>query len=382
MAHARPDGSLWVLDLETGVDTVLDDATTGSVTYRSDPLASLFRWSPVADSMLYKKFAKENAVSPGPISLGMWAATPGGAPIAVAQTPDLLRSVWSPDGRRIVYEVRSIGSTTPAAIRTNQLFLVNADGSDPHKLTDGILILSDPWSPDGRLLAYWKSDHGGSSTIGDIYVMDVDSGREFSLGEFTSDEQPQWSHDRDRHVFYNLAIEPDARSAVGLFNRPSVILSWSPDGTKVAYVEGAAFGPPPRSLVVLDVESGNSTPFHTSNAFTAHAGSSGYEGRWSPDSRYFAFVALESVPGRDPSSALYVADTQSDEANRILGGLDFGELFVSYSLDGRALLIQHGYYQSPAVWTARPDGSQASKIVDGVALRAGDNRPAWRPPIE
>ena len=381
MAHEGSDGSFWVLDVETGRDTVLDDATTDSVMLRIDPFVRLIRWSPVADAMLYQKFAKESAISPRPVSFGMWAATPGGAPIAVAQRPDLLRSAWSPDGSRIVYEVRSADAATPAAIRTNQLFLVNADGSNTHRLTDGIL-LSDPWSPDGRLLAYWKSDRGGSSTIGDIYVMDVDSGREFSLGEFTSDERPQWSHHRNRHVFYNLAIDPDAQSAVGLFDRPSVILRWSPDGNKVAYVEGAAFGPPPRSLVVLDVESGNSTTFHTSNADTPHAAGSGYSGGWSPDSRYYAFAALESVPDGTYSSALYVADTQSGEANQILGGVDIVELFVSFSPDGSRLLIQHGYLQSPEIWIARPDGSQASKIVDGVALQAGDNPRGWRPAIE
>ena len=35
---------------------------------------------------------------------------------------------------------------------------------------------------------------------------------------------------------------------------------------------------------------------------------------------------------------------------------------------GKQLLCQHGFHQSPAIWIARADGSQASKIADGVVL--------------
>ncbi len=372
MAHASPDGSLWVLDLDTGQDMVLDDGSTGPATYRSDPFRSYFRWSPVADVLIYEKFA----VPDRPIPLGLWAVTPGGAPVAILRTSTPLAFAWSPDGQRIVYQVYSTPPATPAFGRKNQLFLVNVDGSGARKLPDGIM---GNWSPDGRLLAYWESDRGGSATVGDINVMEISTGREVALGEFRSDEQPQWAPVLDRYVFFILAIDWYSLSAIPLFDRPSAIVSWSPDGTRVAYVEGRSFGPGPRSLVVLDIQSGRRTTYHTSNADTAHALNPGYFGDWSPDGRYFAFVGIEPSSNDAISSALYVADTQSGEVNRILGGLDVGELSVSYSPDGSRLLIQHGRHQSPAIWIARADGSQASKIVDGVALRAGG---AWRPATE
>ena len=49
---------------------------------------------------------------------------------------------------------------------------------------------------------------------------------------------------------------------------------------------------------------------------------------------------------------------------------------------GKHVLYQDGYLQSSAILIARADGSQASKIVDGVALQASEGRPAWRPASE
>jgi Tol biopolymer transport system component/DNA-binding CsgD family transcriptional regulator len=368
LAHVDGEGQLSILDTNNGHDAVVDDGKAGSIRYGSVPPGSSLQWSPVEDTLAYEKYDPADPRLP----LGIWAVRPGGAPTVLVQAPGLRRLSWSPDGSHIVYELRSEGAATPSVSRTNRLFLMNADGSDPHELTDGMF---PSWSPDGRLLAYWKENRGGSSTIGDIYIMDIESGREFSLGEFSSDEQPQWSPDRSRYVFHHLAIDPEAQSATPLFDRPSVILGWSPDGTKVAYIEGAAFGPPPRSLVILNTESGTRTTFHTSTARTAHAAGSGYYGTWSPDGRYYAFVAMEAEG--TASSALLVADSDSGTASRILGDVNLGEVSVSYSPDGSRLLIRQDVFDSPSIWIANRDGSGLQKVADGVPLRAGGGE--WRP---
>ena len=363
IAYLGSGGSLRLLDVETGRDTVVDDGRDGT------PGISLEWWSPADDLLAYQRFSDRRPI-------GIWAVAPETASTALVQTPDILRFTWSPEGSRIVYEIRGSPPGTSSASVTNELFLVNADGSGAHKLTDGSLVHHQPWSPDGRLLAYWNEDRGGSSTIGDIHIMELESGRAFSLGEFTSDEHPQWSPDRSRYVFHNLAIDPEAQTAASLFDRPGVILAWSPDGGKVAYVEGAAFGPPPRSLVVLDLESGERTTFHTSDIDTAHATGSGYHGEWSPHSRYYAFVALESE-SLGASSTLYVADTEAVTLERVLGEFDFVPPFTSYSPDGSLMLIERFHLQSPSIWMANADGSGLSKIADGVALRSGGA--PWRP---
>ncbi len=369
LAHAGDDGVLRTLNVETGQDVIVDGGTPGAVLSGS----VYMQWASAGETLVYEKFDGADPRVPR----GLWAVTPGGAPVALVQAPIVGGFALSPDGRRLIYQLRS--DTTPTSVnsRSYQLFIVNTDGSGNHKLTDGLIYALSPWSPDSRLLAYWKDDHGGSSIIGDIHIMEIDSGREFSLGEFSNDEHPQWSPDLGRDVFHNLAIDGQAQTATPLFKRASVILGWSPDGTKVAYVEGPAFGGAPRSLVILDLARGNRTTLHTSTVVTAHAAGSGFGGVWSPNSRYYAFASIDA--GSDTSS-LNVADTTSGVANKIIDSFSFGGVSTWYSPDGSRLLVQERSVQSPSVWVANADGSGLTKIADGGAVENGGDWHAWRPP--
>lgn len=373
VAHVDEDGALRILDIETGQDTVVDDGTEGSVLSASVPPSSYLQWSPAGDALIYEKFDPVDRRLP----VGIWEVSPSTPPFVLVQSRDLVGLAgWSPDGQRIAYQLRSPDFATPSTSRKNQIFIMSADGSDGRKLTDGIL---GAWSPNGRLLACWKDDHGGSSSIGDVYIMDVDAGREVSLGEFTSDEHPAWSPDPNRHVFYNLEIDPDSLSVTPLFDRPSVIINWSPDGTKVAYIEGPAFGRGPRSLILFDLGRGQKTTLHTSNAFTAHALGSGYGGVWSGDSRYYAYTAVESTTDIG-GAALYIFDTRSGATNRVWQGTVNDQIATAYSPDGSKLLVQQGFNQSPSVWVANADGTALTKIAEGQALQSSNRWRAWRPP--
>lgn len=59
---------------------------------------------------------------------------------------------WSPDGRRIAYEFNGATNTVDP---TNEIWLMNADGSRSVRLTNNRLEDGQPtWSPDGSWLAF------------------------------------------------------------------------------------------------------------------------------------------------------------------------------------------------------------------------------------
>lgn len=78
--------------------------------------------------------------------------------------PAIGKPSWSPDGRRIAFEHSGDGDLRPA-----QIYVMNADGSAPRRLTPvhGIQFAeSDPaWSPDGTRIVFWSYGYG-IATVG------------------------------------------------------------------------------------------------------------------------------------------------------------------------------------------------------------------------
>jgi Tol biopolymer transport system component len=350
---------LWVLDLHSGRR------------HEIDSYATELQWSPDGRYLVYDKIDGDPKSSRATnswitdLTSPPWQLPPGiRIPIA-----------WGADGKRIAYTGETPSPGTDISRRGYPLFVADIDGSNQRRLVDGASLIA--WSPDNRLVAYWKYEHGGSALVGDICVVSVETGRELCLGEFTSDERPQWAPYRDRHIFHNLLIDAEDGTYSEVFKRPGALLSWSPDGKKVALVEGNPFGEGPRSLVVLDLASGQRTTFHTSEVTIAHAGSPGYYGEWSADGRYCAFVAYEGEAAK--GSSLYVADTETGRVEPVIRHFSFGEVFPAYSPDGNLTLIQRGTHKGAAIWLAAPDGSDARKLVDGVGIIGHRGLGAWRP---
>ncbi|MTI16602.1 Tol-Pal system protein TolB [Rhodobacteraceae bacterium RKSG542] len=89
---------------------------------------------------------------------------------------------YSPDGRRIVFESDRGGA--------QQLYTMNADGSNPQRISFGPGRYSTPvWSPRGDLIAFTKL-HQGRFMIG---VMRPDGKGERILTEGYHNEGPAWS---------------------------------------------------------------------------------------------------------------------------------------------------------------------------------------------
>jgi TolB protein len=75
------------------------------------------------------------------------------------QQPDLMDVAWSPDGTQIVFT------------RMFEIYVMNADGSNPRNLTNNPADDSFPmWSPDGEQIAFMSKRDGND----EIYIMNAD----------------------------------------------------------------------------------------------------------------------------------------------------------------------------------------------------------------
>ena len=141
-------------------------------------------WSPDDTRLL---FYRSGALFVTPV------AAPDPQPVFADDVPGAA-GTWSPDGSRIAY-------TSPVDNGHVGIWVADADGTDPVRLTDGPFDVRPAWSPAGNRILFRRQFVGGGQA--DIWAVNVDGSNSINVtnNPAADDYDPAWSPDGKWMVF-------------------------------------------------------------------------------------------------------------------------------------------------------------------------------------
>ncbi len=213
---------------------------------------------------------------------------------------------WSPDGKHIIFHVHESESIW-------SIYAVNADGSNPQRLTSGAQDASPAWSPDGTRIAFARN--------GDIWVMRVSDGSPMQvsdLRQLTSspvvDGAPNWSPDGKQIVFFSYS-GTNHTADIAVINADGTNLrrlmdnqfedwwpAWSPDGQKIAFQSNRDGK--------FQIYRMNPDGSHVQRV--THDEFNDTDAAWSPDGTRIAFTS-----DRDGNEEIYVMNSEGSNPIRL-----------------------------------------------------------------
>lgn len=214
--------------------------------------------------------------------------------------------VWSPDGSRIAYYADPEGPY--------DIYVMNADGSDPVRVTESGLDDTDPaWFPDGRSLAFDRERKRLLRRSSEILRIDLETLRtEQLMPDFPdthgiphiSPVDPLVAFTGKRAMGWEAGIfNRETGEIVFLGNRGQTCRArFSPDGKKLAFVSSEADG---KGDIWLADADGSGI-----ERLTFNDAAYDYFPSWSPDGR---FIVFNSSPQRDLEGdwALYILEVET-----------------------------------------------------------------------
>jgi Tol biopolymer transport system component len=268
--------------------------------------------------------------------------------------------MWSPDGRYLAYR----HTNCQDAAGWGDVVISDREGDVVTSFPGEGWLIS--WSPDSTRVAVWVR---WGETIG---VYGLDGARQGLLtlppglmagGDF----DPVWSRDgASLLVPHGVEVPLDGSTPRQLppDDPRSSEASYSPDGSRVAYVEASPPTPFPDwgALMVASADGSGARVFVCCRLWDLV---------WSPTEDRIAFVqqTSESDRGDKAATELRVIDVTSGTVTRLagMGGTDV-LMNPQFSPEGDRILFAWGgrSYEETSLWTVDPDGSDLRRLVIGT----------------
>ncbi|HJP93310.1 MAG TPA: protein kinase [Pyrinomonadaceae bacterium] len=237
----------------------------------------------------------------------------------------------SPDGGKIVFRSNASGNS--------DIWIVNADGSNPKQLTtDAGINVGPVVSPDGRHILF-LSDRNG---VAHIWKMNIEGGDQKQLTYGNGEQAPQFSPDGQWVVYSTIAenssvwrIPAAGGKPVQLTEKDSEVPTVSPDGKLVAclYKDENA----PVRIALIPLEGGRPLK-------TLDYGAPSAILRWTPDGRAIAYV-----DPRDTVSNIVARPIDGGAVKQLTDFKTDRTFSFDWSRDGSQLALARGTQASDVI---------------------------------
>jgi dipeptidyl aminopeptidase/acylaminoacyl peptidase len=313
-----------------------------------------------AVAYLVTSYDRESDESRGALWLANWA---GDTSVQLTRGESVSEPRFSPDGRYL-----SFLSARPADGMT-QLWVLDRRGGEPRQLTHVTAELTSyEWSPDsGRLVLVMHASADADSKPPQPIVIDA--------FEFKHDKQGYLSAASRSHLYLLDVRTGTCEPLTADSGRKESHPAWSPDGQRIAYVSDPMKGPAQTAIddIELIAARAGSTPRRLLTTWSPN----NQRLAWSPDGTQLAFLeGAEAKFNAYIMDSLAVLDVKSGKVRALTERLDRAVLSPAFAADGRSLefAVEDDGTQYPAQLTLASGAIErrgGPMVVHELAAAAG-----------